>query len=185
MRLFVALWPPPEAVAELGAAVSALREQAPGPRWTAPQQWHLTLTFLGEVSEADVPELSARLARAAARSPTLGLRFRGGGRFGRRVLFTRVDGDHDPLVRLAAATTAAARRTGLAVEDRAYHPHLTLARADGSTDLRPLVAALHEFDGSPWEARRVDLVRSRLGTGEGRRSAYETVAAWPLRPGRS
>jgi RNA 2',3'-cyclic 3'-phosphodiesterase len=180
MRLFVALKPPSEAVAELDGAVAALREQVPGLRWTAPAQWHLTLTFLGEVTEGDVPHLCERLGRAASRSPALLLRFRGGGRFGRRVLFTHVDGSRDQLRRLAAGTTAAARRTGLAVEDRPYRPHLTLARADGGPDLSPLVAALHPFEGSGWEANEVHLVRSRLGAGEGRRSVYEDVDAWPL-----
>jgi 2'-5' RNA ligase len=180
MRLFVALSPPSEAVAELDGAVAALREQAPGLRWTVPAQWHLTLTFLGEVTEDDVPQLCDRLGRAADRSSALALRFRGGGRFGRRVLFTHVDGDLNQLRRLAGRTTAAARRTGLVVEDRPYRPHLTLARADGGSDLRPLVAALRPFDGVPWEANEVHLVRSRLGAGEGRRSIYENVSRWPL-----
>jgi 2'-5' RNA ligase len=181
MRLFVALEPASEAVAELDAVVAPLREQAPGLRWTTPAQWHLTLTFLGEVTDGDVPQLCERLGRAANRSRALALRFRGGGRFGRRVLFTHVDGNGDQLRRLAAGTTAAARRTGLVVEDRPYRPHLTLARADGGPDLRPLVAALRPFEGSEWEAGEVHLVRSRLGAGEGRRSVYENVESWPLR----
>jgi 2'-5' RNA ligase len=139
------------------------------------------LTFLGEVPDDVLPDLRQRLARAAERHPALELRFRGGGRFGSRVLVTKLDGDREPLRRLAAATSAAARRAGLTVEDRPYRPHLTLARSDGVTDLRPLVAALEAFDGVPWQADRLELVRSRLGQGEGGRSAHETVQAWPLR----
>jgi 2'-5' RNA ligase len=187
MRLFVAVRPPPEALTDLERAVAAVRPLAPDLRWTLPAQWHLTLTFLGDVADDDVPDLEGRLARAAARHPPLALWFRAAGRFGSRVLITRLDGDREPLRRLAAATSAAARRCGLAVEDRPYRPHLTLARSDGGTDLRPLVEALAPFEGVPWEADRLELVRSRLGQGEGRRSAHDSIGAWPLtgagRPG--
>jgi 2'-5' RNA ligase len=182
VRLFVALWPPPDAVAELLAAVGEVRPHGPGLRWTAPEQWHLTLAFLGEVPDERRPELDERLARAATRHPPLTLRFAGGGRFGTRVLFTKVEGDREPLVRLAASAAAAARRSRIPVEDRAYRPHLTLARGRGSDDLRPLAARLDSFAGGAWTASRLDLVESRLGQGPAR---YVSVMSWPLagRPG--
>ena len=111
MRLFDALWPPPDAVAELLAAVREVQEKSPGLRWTAPEQWHLTLAFLGEVPDDRRPELEERLERAASRYPPLTLRFAAGGRFGDRILFTRVDGDREPLTRLAQSVAAAARRS--------------------------------------------------------------------------
>ena len=177
MRLFVALWPPPDAVAELRAAVSGLQQEHPALRWTAPEQWHLTLAFLGEVPDERRADLEPRLARAATRHPPLTLRFAGGGRFGDRVLYTRADGDREPLTRLAQSVAAAARRSRLPVDDRPYRPHLTLARSRGGEDLRPLVARLAAFEGAAWSADRVDLVESRLGGGPAR---YVAVASWPL-----
>src|SRR4029079_7809601 len=105
----------------------------------------------------------------------------GGGRFGRQVLWTRVDGDRAALRRLADAVRAAARRGGLAVDARPYRPHLTLARAGAPpTDLAPLAAALDGFAGRPWSASDLHLVRSVLGAGPGRTAHHDAAARGPF-----
>ena len=250
MRAFVALIPPAAVLAELDAAVAPLRTAHPVLRWTPGAQWHLTLAFLGEIDDRVLPELADRLERAGRRHAPMSLALGGGGRFGDRVLWTRVlttpDGaprverescvptgrvvrsdslcgcaavgescvstgrvvrsdslcgcaavgescvptghvvrsdrspDVDRLRRLAASVTAAARRCGIAVDDRPYRPHLTLARGRDGTDLRPLVAALAEFVGSRWTADALHLVRSRLGAGPGGAALHEVVETWPL-----
>lgn len=180
MRLFVALTPPGEVVDELLVSTTALRALAPELRWTRPEQWHLTLAFLGEVDDDVVGELTRRLGRAAARHPPLSLSLGGGGRFGQRVLWTRVQGDRRGLRRLVDSVRAAARRSGLLVEQRPYRPHLTLARADGAVDLQPLVERLASGAGRPWVATRLYLVASLLGAGPEGSSRYESTADWPL-----
>jgi 2'-5' RNA ligase len=180
MRLFIALWPPAQAVDELTLAAAGARALAPDLRWVPAQQWHLTLAFLGEVADQRRPELTRRLARAAARHPPLRLRFADAGRFGDRVLLMKVAGDREPLRDLAASVTAAAGRAGLAVEDRPYRPHLTLARSSRGADLRPLVAALRSYCGVDWTATHLQLVHSRPGSAPARATEYETVEAWPL-----
>jgi 2'-5' RNA ligase len=185
MRLFVGLWPSHEAIAQLGAAVEEIRS---GPaasgsdrvRWTAPTQWHLTLAFLGEVSDDHLPQLRRRLARTAARRHAPTLEFSGAGRFGDRVLFARVGGDTHALRLLAGSVTAAVRRSGLPVDERPYRAHLTLARGLPGSDLRPLVAALAGFRGRPWVAQDLALVHSRLAAGPGGRAVYEIIGRWPL-----
>jgi 2'-5' RNA ligase len=180
MRLFVAVSPPDHAVAELRSATAAMRSAHPQPRWTPPDQWHLTVAFLGEVGDEARADLSARLGRTAARHPPMRLALHGAGRFGDRVLWTGVAGDVGALRGLAASVRAAARRTGIAVEDRPYQPHLTLAFGRDGADLRPLVAALSGFAGSTWTAGELHLVRSHLGAGPGRPSRYEAISTWPL-----
>jgi 2'-5' RNA ligase len=180
VRLFVALTPPGEVVEELKASTAALHELAPDLRWTRPEHWHVTLAFLGEVGDDVIAELARRLNRAAARYPPLSLSLGGGGRFGHQVLWTRVHGDRDVLRRLAGSVQAAARRCRLPVEQRPYRPHLTLARAGAATDLRPLVERLTSWQGQPWAATRLYLVRSRLGAGSDGSALHEPIAGWPF-----
>jgi RNA 2',3'-cyclic 3'-phosphodiesterase len=180
MRVFVAVTPPPEALDELSSATAEMRSARPELRWTRPDQWHLTLAFLGEVDDQARADLSVRLGRAAAGHPPMRLALHGAGRFGNRVLWTRVAGDLVALRGLAVSVRAAARRAGVALEDRPYRPHLTLARGREGTDLRPVVDALAGFAGHTWTADELHLVRSHLGAGPERTPRYEVLTTWTL-----
>ncbi|MFF2526865.1 RNA 2',3'-cyclic phosphodiesterase [Streptomyces liangshanensis] len=202
MRLFAAVLPPGRVVDELAGAVRPLRELGRGGavplRWTGEAGWHFTLAFMGEVDDAVVPELTARLAEAAYRTGPFSLRIHGSGHFGDRALWAGAAGDLDRLRLLAERADAAARRAGVPMEEhRRYQPHLTLARTErargadgaGGDDLRPYVEALGGFEGAAWEVSELALVRSRLpgtgpvGWGPGQEPRYETVARCPLGPG--
>jgi 2'-5' RNA ligase len=167
VRLFLAVAPPPAAVRDLDAALDAVRRSHPDLRWTPPERWHLTLAFFGEVLDGDLPRLRRRVGAAVRGSNALALAFAGAGRFDGRVLWAGVVGDVAALRRLAGR---------VAPDERAYHPHLTVARTRAPTDLRAPVQALAAYAGPPWTARSVDLVRSRLGP----EPRYDTVDRWPL-----
>ncbi|WP_190130080.1 RNA 2',3'-cyclic phosphodiesterase [Streptomyces mashuensis] len=185
MRLFVAVTPTAAAVAELAAAVRDVR-RLPGAdrlRWADPASWHFTLAFLGETDEALLPGLGERLGRAAHRHPAHELCLAGGGRFGDRVLWVGAGGDVETLQALAASVVAGCRRAGAELDTtRAFHPHLTLARATGRVHLRPYAEALAGFHGVTWPADRLELVRSNLPASgmPGERPRYETVGSWEL-----
>lgn len=176
MRLFVAVVPPAEALAELDAELGPTRVAAPhGLRWTRPQQWHLTLAFLGEVVDSEVTALSEHFEAACA-GPSLTVRFAGGGCFGDRVLWAGIAGDTHRLRALAAAVGQAA-----GADAGPYRPHLTLARAGREpADLRPAAAALAGVVGAPWTADAVHLMQSRLRAGPGNSALHSTVARYPL-----
>ncbi|MEU6310042.1 RNA 2',3'-cyclic phosphodiesterase [Streptomyces sp. NPDC047014] len=182
MRLFVAVLPPDAALAELEAAVGPLRDERL--IWTAGAGWHFTLAFLGEVGEELLPELRARLERAAHRTAPFTLRVHGSGQFGENVLWAGAAGELPALRMLAERTDAAARRAGVPLErHRRYTPHLTLARGrHGGPPLGPYRDALAGFEGAPWRAETLSLVRSHLPADgvPGARPRYETVGAWPL-----
>jgi 2'-5' RNA ligase len=186
MRLFAAVTPPQDALAELDAAVAALRADWPALRWAGLDKWHLTLAFLGEISDDRLANLTERLERAAGRHQVLRLRIGRGGAFPSpakaRVLCAHIDGEPQALSdlgRLAASVAAGARRAGAPPPDegRRYRPHLTLARSKRPANLGPLVAALSGFSGAAWDATTVELIRSYTGS----EPRYETIGNWPLR----
>jgi RNA 2',3'-cyclic 3'-phosphodiesterase len=177
LRLFVALDAPQAVVEDLAGVVRAVSTDRPWLRWVPPERWHLTLAFLGQVDGAKVDALCGRLARAAARYDPLALQLAGAGRFGSRVLWVGVRGAVADVGRLADSVAAGSRRAGIAVEDRRYRPHLTVARGrDPRTDLRPAVAALADYAGPAWTAAEVHLVRSHLGSDV----RYERLATFAL-----
>lgn len=156
MRLFVAVRPPAEAVAHLVAAL---------PRWPSqPERWHLTLAFLGEV--ADPAPVADRLRPAVAAAGSFPLALRSSGTFGRgAVVWVGLAGDVPALRSLAAAVTRACRAAGAGVDERPYHPHLTVGRKG-----HPDAVALASYDGPVWPVTEVALVRSDVG-----RTVHHTV----------
>jgi 2'-5' RNA ligase len=132
MRLFVALEVPEPPRRDLRRRVEGVRDRLPRARWVEFDNVHLTLLFLGETAEADVPALSAKLREAFARCPPLDLRLSSGGTFppGRpaRVAWVGIDAP-DALTTLQEdVTRAAVEALGFEPEERAYHPHVTVAR---------------------------------------------------------
>ena len=116
-RLFVAVWPPPEVVAELA---SLDRPEVSGVRWTSPEHWHVTLRFLGEAG-LDVAVAALATVDARAVEAVLGPTVR---RLGDAVVQVPVAGLDD----LAAAVGEAFAEVGEPRPERRFHGHLTLAR---------------------------------------------------------
>ncbi|GHB36731.1 RNA 2',3'-cyclic phosphodiesterase [Streptomyces viridiviolaceus] len=186
MRLFAAVLPPENVTAALGAEMAALKK-LPGAdrlRWTGRPGWHFTLAFYGEVDDGLVPDLSARLERAADRTEPFPLALRGGGQFGHgRALWVGAEGDVRPLRLLADRAESAARKAGLPMgEHRRYKPHLTVARSRAAHDVRAYLDALEDFTSPTWTVEELVLVRSNLPKSgvPGEQPRYEAVARWPL-----
>ncbi len=188
LRLFVACELPSEMKAGLARIQDTLRAQgAPAVRWVRPEGIHLTLKFLGEVSQDKVPALRAALAPVVEGIPPLSLSLGEigtfGGRRGVRVLWVGIEGDLKRLTRLQERVESALEPLGFPPEGRAFSPHLTLARVPdhvGSNDrrrLKELAASAEAPTAPPVTVRELSLMRSILGPGG---AVYERVTAFPL-----
>lgn len=167
MRLFAAIDPPTDVRASLTAAIGDVSAELL--RWVPPEQWHLTLAFYGEVDEGKVGKLQEGLERAAERTHPFGVRLAAAGTFPRqasraRVLWLGLDGEVHAVRRLADRCAGAGRRARIAVEDRKFRPHLTLARARRETvDAQELVDRLASYSSPWWTVTSLRLVHSTLG----------------------
>jgi len=144
MRLFVALDIPEEVREALGALVEKLRPACRSARWACIEGAHITLKFIGEVAADKAEDIKSALATVPFTTP-IKMSFRGLGFFPSerrpRVFWAGMEAG-DELGALATAVEASLEPLGIAREQRAFSPHLTLARFDSPSDLHRLHAAI-------------------------------------------
>ncbi len=172
LRLFIAVDPSAEAVADLGSVVDGLRvslADAPGhsTRLTRRENWHITVAFLGETPERRLRAVWQVVQTAAAASGPMCLHVTGGGTFGGRlpILWAGIGGDVDELRGLARSLQRALRRAGLPADDRPPRPHLTIARPGTrvpAADVAADAVVLDAYVGPQWTATELHLMLSEI-----------------------
>jgi len=149
MRTFIAIDLDEAIKKELTALVEELRPLGKNVRWVNPAGMHLTLKFLGEISDQDSRDVCAAVEEIASRHQAFQLALKGTGVFppGRqdpRVLW--VGAENNPgLTELQADVEQGLEKLGWEREKREYHPHLTLGRVKFPSRLDAL---LSEFEKS-------------------------------------
>lgn len=128
MRLFIALELPGDVRQEIARSAAGLEKVWTAGRLIPPENYHLTLVFLGEVPEARLGDVIA--AMEACSSPPLTLSAEAFGRFRRRdgdILWRQIRGGN-ALYALQRRLSRELERRGFPMEKREYSPHLTVAR---------------------------------------------------------
>lgn len=162
LRLFVALALP----ALVKAQLSALAGGIPGAKWVPPENYHLTLRFIGEIEPWRAEEVDAALA--AIRAPRFELALAGVGTFekGGRIVSLHVTAERsEALSRLQSKVETALQRIGLEPERRRFAPHVTLARTE-KADTAKLVGFVQShslFRTPPLMVEHFTLFSSLLG----------------------
>jgi RNA 2',3'-cyclic 3'-phosphodiesterase len=172
MRLFVALDIPPDVRARISAFAERVRPLSPGARWARVEGLHVTLKFIGEVPDARVSEITRALS--VIKAEPFPVKFDSLGFFpspkSPRVFWIGVQGGA-ALPQLAAAVNDSQSSIGIPREDKAYSPHLTLARAGFRRGLDQNLKALTSLlttEPEEFGAMKADeffLYRSQLGRG--------------------
>jgi RNA 2',3'-cyclic 3'-phosphodiesterase len=177
VRLFVAIVPPPAVAEEVARAVaglpSAIRAEL---KRIAPERYHLTLAFLGDVPDMAMGRLADCLRDVAAESTAMKVHVTGSGHFDERVLWLALAGDTELMRELARRVSTAVVSTGLPLEQKPYRPHLTVARPRDGGSVAAATEVLSSYDGPSWTADELVLMRSRLGP----HPTYEPQIVWPL-----
>ena len=177
MRIFVAIFPPPEVQKALAFSRQLVEEES-GVRWVRPSNIHLTLKFLGEVPAGSLDGIDASLRRVASRHEPFRVEHRGLGAFPSpkraRILWAGVKEGAAGLSALATDVDDSLVSLGFGREKRRYEPHATLGRArKGSVRLQEDV----EVEAPGFVACRLDLAQSKPGAGG---AAYTILESHPL-----
>ena len=172
MRLFVALEIPANMRQELASLIANLREVAGQsarnrPKWVRPENVHLTLKFIGEIVPEKIAAIRAALA-GMRRGETIQLEFRNLGFFPNdrkpRVLWVGMEGSAR-LQTLASNVENTLEHLGIPREQRAFQPHLTLARFEPAgidAKMREAIAQNARRLFGSMHAREFHLIESKL-----------------------
>lgn len=175
-RLFTGLEVPKDVAAQL----SQFRGGLPGARWIDPENYHITLRFLGDVDNGTARDVFSLLAETRQRAPitvTLDmLESFGGDR--PKAVFARAEPNRD-LIDLQGEHERVARRAGVDPEKRKFRPHVTLARLRDASplDVADYFVSRGCFRRLSFTVDRFVLFSSRDSVGGG---PYIVEAAYPL-----
>ncbi len=122
MRLFIAVHFSKEVKSQLLSAIEKLRTQAKAGNFTKPENLHLTLAFIGE--SEDVKTIRSVIDSCAV--PAFELAISGAGNFG-KLYWVGIE-NNPKLKALAESIQSELRKSGFEIEDRAFMPHITIAR---------------------------------------------------------
>jgi 2'-5' RNA ligase len=194
MRIFLALDIDPEIRRRLAQFMDGVRGFAPNARWVSAESLHITLKFIGEWPPEKLEDLKQALAGVCSRPAEI--TFSGTGFFptskSARVFWIGIQAGPE-LASLAGAVDAATSALGVDSEERAFAPHLTLARTGsgrpqrmssdrGNTSFRHLqekLAAMPAPAFGTMSPREFFLYQSKLSS---KGAEYTKLQGFPLSP---
>lgn len=172
-RVFLAVWPAPAVRAQLLALTGDLREQSGG-RMTRPDNVHMTLAFLGALSDPEIEAVRGRAREVVFAAFAISMD-RVQYRPRRRMVWLAANRPPAALLALVDGLSEALRRSGFQLERRAFHAHVTLIR---KARRRPRLAA----PSIVWPVTEFTLTESTLSPAG---SEYRTLDRWPCLGGQS
>jgi len=170
LRAFIAITPPSTLQQSMAEVRQVFQRLSLPWRWVTPDHIHLTLRFLGNVPEESVTSLLQAMEQAAQGQIAFPLRARALGCFPHparaRVLWVGLDDPSQALGRLNERLMAALTPLGFPPEDRPFHPHLTLARAQMlSSQPLPMLQTYQNRDFGEFLVTQLYLMQSQLQRG--------------------
>lgn len=184
IRSFLAVDLPQAVKNRLLEVQALLKPGTSGIKWVKADQVHLTLKFLGAISEETAGQIAAALSRTVPGYRPFDLILQGVGGFPNirrpRVIWAGLGGNREALKNLWLHLEEACFEWGIPRETRPFNPHLTLGRNRTGLPNEQLFLRLanwSEPDSGPFAVREVVLFRSDLKPGG---PVYTVINTFPL-----
>lgn len=178
IRIFIAIELTSEIRKELAAVQDKLKKCRADVRWVEPNNIHLTLRFLGYISESQLKNVFKATGLAVRGISPFHLSFSGWGAFpvldNPRVIWVGVKEGAEILSRINRNLEGILKRNGFPpvccagtgrAEKREYHPHLTLGRVKSSKNKAGLIESVKSERGcslGSMEVEKVTVLQSLL-----------------------
>ena len=167
IRTFLAIRPDDTVLERVAEMQTKLGDAGADVRWVSRDSMHLTIHFLGDVRESELPEIERGLSEGLANLAPFDLECRGLGVFPNqkrpRVVWVGLAGEG--LDRLAGSVETVLSPLGFPPEERDFTPHITIGRLRSARGTENLVRALKANAESSFGTSRIDsmtLFKSQL-----------------------
>lgn len=182
-RLFIAIPVPPIYRPILNDWSKLLNGRWNFKRWLHPDDYHITLKFIGECDFHQALAIKEKLKNLVITENPFSLSIEGLGTFDNRtsskILWAGVQGDLEPLNQLHNRVDKELEKIGFTPEDKMYRPHVTLARnhLNGIIKSDEIVNAPSIKEGVlTWKVNEIVLYQTHLG----KSPAYQPLAIYPF-----
>ncbi|MDP3012877.1 MAG: RNA 2',3'-cyclic phosphodiesterase [Candidatus Subteraquimicrobiales bacterium] len=184
LRLFVAIELPKTLKEELGKFTEQSSKEVSGAKWVEPKNLHISLKFLGNFPEENLPKLLTKIEEATWRIKPFNLRLSKAGAFPTerkaRVFWMGTEGSESELEKLHKSIDKNMEKLGFERENRKFHSHITLARFRTPQNIESLISKF-DFKASGdevFEVKEIVLFKSELTP---RGSIYTILKNFPLK----
>lgn len=184
MRIFLAVRLTDAVRDQIDAVIQPLARVGADVTWVELQNLHLTLRFLGEMTQEQRAVLEQALEARSRSQPPFTVMFAGVGGFPSldrpRVLWVGVTQGHESLKPLAHGIETACQAAGFPPADRPLSEHVTIGRVRSVKGLARLLPALRSVSSTSFGGMTVDhceLIQSQRSHGG---PMYATLREFPL-----
>jgi len=182
-RIFLAIDLPKDLIKAIEKEQLKWKETGAGVKWVSPPQIHLTIKFIGEITEARLKQLIEATQQICEQMEGFVLSLEGTGAFPSpkrpKVFWLGVSGELDKLHALQSAIESGLEKIGFPREKRKFSPHITIARTKRDKNLHKLCRqmAASKLPSSNFRVNEVVIYQSILGP---QGPKYIPVARCPL-----
>lgn len=185
MRTFVAIDLGEKIKKNLSHFIKKLDSYNPHVRWVKDQGMHLTLKFIGEISEKKASDIQTALMELSAKHESFALRLVGTGRFPPRsrhprVLWVGIE-ESDKLKSLQQEVEFQLEKLSISREKRKFSPHLTLGRVKSSQNIIPILNELSLNKDTEFGSMAVEKIALFKSTLKPTGAEYTVLANIPLK----
>jgi 2'-5' RNA ligase len=118
-------------------------------KWTVPDNYHITLAFLGDTEEEKIEMLGDLAEECCAGSGEFDFFLRGAGVFRSpkepRVIWVGIQ-ESEKLIQLAELVNSAVKKSGIIIEEKSFRPHLTIGRLKKLQSLEIFKSLLKKYE---------------------------------------